>query len=452
MTPFPPRGRAFYVVFVLLLVTLSSYLDRQLPALLVKPIKQSFSISDTQFSLLQGWAFAVLFAILGVPFGRLVDRTNRRNLIIVGLSLWSVMSILAGLSMNYSQLFLTRIGVGIGEACLAPAAYSMVADCFAPHLRARAISAYYLSLSLGSGASMLVGSLVLPHLPAEGVVFPIIGLLPPWKMLFILVGLPGLALVPLLLTIREPVRRESNGLDPAADQGPISEFLAHVARHRLTFACVVAIASTVGIIGYANLAWAPTFFDRTFGVPVSSSSWVLGLLIAFGGLSGTLASGLLSDRWAKRRVPAARFRVTALACVILLPSSVLWTLMPTPNASYAVLAVSVFASNLAQSAVPTIIQEIVPNRMRGQAVAGYLLIAGLLALGCGPTMPALLTDHVFHDEHALGAALALMASITGAIGIAAALIGLRPYERSWTLITGPVVENESTQQRSVGRN
>jgi MFS family permease len=442
--PFPPRSYAIYVVFVLLLVTISSYLDRQLPALLVKPIKLAFAASDTQFSLLQGPAFAIFFTVMGVPFGRLVDHGNRRNLIVIGLLVWSAMTVLAGLATNYWQFFATRAGIGIGEACLAPAAYSIIADYFPPLERARAISGYYIALALGAGVSMLVGSQILPLLPADGLMISGFGSLPPWKLLFIIVGLPGLLLAPLLFTVREPVRRQASGFESSESRGSFGEFLRHVARHRAAFASIILAASATAIIGYANLAWAPSFFERRFGIGVASSGSVIGLMLAFAGLTGTLLSGTLSDRWARQRVKAARFRVMAVAWIIILPASVAWPLMPTPFASQAVLLIELIGFNIGLAAGPVVIQDIVPNRMRGQAVTLYLLIAGLIGIGCGPTAVALLTDQLFHDEQALGPALSLVAAMAGLIGLVMSWSGLGSYARTWKETAGPGRKEPST--------
>ncbi|MDB5423994.1 MAG: uncharacterized protein JWQ29_1410, partial [Phenylobacterium sp.] len=156
--PYPPSGYAWYVIGVLFAATLMSQLDRQLPALLVRPIRAQFGISDTGFSLLQGYAFALVYTFAGLPFGWLVDRTVRRNLIIGGLVTWSVMTVLSAFAQTYPQLLLARMGVGMGEAVLAPAAYSMIADYVAPERRGRALSVYYVSLAIGSGASLVLGA------------------------------------------------------------------------------------------------------------------------------------------------------------------------------------------------------------------------------------------------------------------------------------------------------
>ncbi len=424
--PYPRASRAWLVVGILFVATLLSQLDRQLPALLVRPIRATFDVSDTQFSFLQGYAFALVYTLMGLPFGRLVDRTNRRNLIFVGMLFWSASTALAAFAADYQQLLLSRVGVGIGEAVLAPAAYSIVADYFAPPQRGRALSAYYVSLAIGSGASLLLGGLLLRLIPAEGL--PVGGdTLAPWRVVFLVAGAPGLAFALLLLLVREPTRR---GPGATGTPASIAQFFAHLRAHASTFARLLTYPALLAIIGYGMLAWAPAFFDRRFHIEPAESSLILGVLVAISGLLGTLASGFLSDRWLARSVPAARFRVTLVAWVLMLPSVASWSLAPSAPLSFALLALGVAGLSIGQAAAPVAIQEIVPNNMRGQAIAVYLLLGGLLGIGFGPTSVALVTDYVFKDDQALPYALACVAAPAALLGLWLTLSGLGHYARS----------------------
>src|SRR3990167_7204618 len=163
--PYPAPRYAWYVIGVLFAVTLLSQLDRQLPALLVRPLRKEFGISDTAFSLLQGYAFAVFYTLAGLPLGRLVDRGSRRNLIFVGLLFWSAATALFAFGQTYTHLLLARVGVGIGEAVLAPAAYSLIADFVAPRRRGRALAVYYVSIAIGSGGAPPLGGGVVAGVP-----------------------------------------------------------------------------------------------------------------------------------------------------------------------------------------------------------------------------------------------------------------------------------------------
>lgn len=423
---YPKASYAWRVIAILWLVTLFSQLDRQLPALLVRPLKAHFAISDTQFSLLHGYAFAIAYTLMGLPFGRMVDRTNRRNLIVFGVFLWSLMTLLSGFAHSYEELLLTRMGVGVGEAVLAPAAYSIIADYVTPRRRGRALSFYYVSLAIGSGASLFLGGLLLRWIPPQGLLIGDYVLLP-WQATFILAGLPGIPLLLLMLAVREPVRRET-GAVPASS---LKAFLAHLARHRCTFARLMTYPALLAVIGYGTLAWAPAFFERQHGLPVSESGPILGLIIGIAGLGGTLLSGQVSDRWLAQGKPAARFRVTLVAWAFIIPAALSWPLMPQATLSFLLLGVAIFGFSIGQAAAPASIQDIVPNSMRGQAVAVYLLLGGLLGIGLGPTSIALVNDYLYAGEpHALRYALVTVTLPAAVLGLWMSWSGLACYART----------------------
>ncbi len=189
-------------------------------------------------------------------------------------------------------------------------------------------------------------------------------------------------------------------------------------------------------IGYGVLAWAPAFYDRRFGIPPSQSGLIFGAIVAIGGLAASVGSGILSDRWMRAQRPAARFRVTLLTWIVIIPAAVIWPLAPTPTLSFIVLTAAFMAMGVGQSAIPAAIQDIVPNRMRGQAVVLYLLIGGLLGIGFGPTAIALVTDYVFHDDAALPYALVVVSVPLALIGLWASWTGLKPYARTYATLMG----------------
>lgn len=423
---FPPAARAWTVIAILWLVTLFSQLDRQLPALLVRPLKSEFGLTDTQFSLLQGYAFAIFYTLMGLPFGRLVDRANRRNLILLGVVVWSAMTVFAGFATSYNQLLLARVGVGVGEAVLAPAAYSIIADYVPPHRRGRALSVYYVSLAIGSGASLLLGGLILGALPREGLAIAGSGLLAPWQLTFIIAGLPGGLLVLLLLLVREPARQETHGVTAAS----IGDFTRYIVAHRATFARLLTYPALIAAIGYGTLAWAPAYFERQYGMPIARVGLILGILVAVGGLAGTLLSGFLSDRWLAQGKPAARFRVTLVAWVVIVPSASLWPLMPNAFLALVLLTLTICGFAIGQAAAPPSVQDVFPNAMRGQAIALYLLLGGLVGIGLGPMLVALVTDHVFDDDKMLGLSLVVTAIPLTALGLWMSLSGQKPYART----------------------
>ncbi|MBB3219952.1 spinster family MFS transporter [Pseudoduganella umbonata] len=431
--PYPSLGYAAWVIGVLFLVTLFSQLDRQLPALLVRPIRDHFQISDTAFSLLQGYAFSICYTLTGLPLGRLVDRAVRRNLIFWGLLFWSLMTALSGLADSYTVLFLARMGVGVGEAVLAPAAYSIIADYVAPERRGRALAFYYTSLAVGSGASMLLGGWLLGAIPPQGMALPLLGTMPAWRICFLAAAAPGILLGALLFSIREPVRREQG---VQAERCSVAAFARFLGQHRATFGRLLTYPALLAVIGYGMLSWAPALFDRRFHMPASRAGIVLGVIIAVAGLGGTLLGGYLSDRWLRLRVPAARFRVALAGTVVCAPTAVLWPLAGDAGTAFALLGCAVFGLSISQSAAPACIQEVCPNNMRGQAVSVYLLVAGLLGIGLGPTLVALVSDHILRDDGKLHWAISATVLPTALAAIWLCWSGLRPFEATRSLVRG----------------
>ena len=199
----------WYVVIVLTFAFTVAFIDRQILSLLVQPIRRDLGISDTQISLLAGFAFAVFYSILGVPIARLADRRSRRAIISVGVFLWSLMTAACGLAKSFAGLFVARVGVGVGEATLSPAAYSMIADYFPPQKLARAIAVYAMGLYLGAGLAMIAGSAVVRLVADAGpVTLPLLGTLFPWQLTFFAVALPGILVLAGMATVREPQRRD----------------------------------------------------------------------------------------------------------------------------------------------------------------------------------------------------------------------------------------------------
>ena len=429
--PYPSMKYASYVIGVLFLVTLFSQLDRQLPALLVRPIRAGFGISDTQFGLLQGYAFSLCYTLLGLPLGRLVDRAARRNLIFWGLLFWTAMTALSAFANTYAWLMMARMGVGVGEAVLAPAAYSMIADYVAPERRGRAMAVYYTSLAIGSGASLLLGGWLIGALPKDGMALPMTGLLPVWRLCFLAAAAPGIVLAALLLTVREPLRRAQKTY---SDAPTMSQFIAYLRLHGATFGRLLTYPALLAMIGYSMLSWAPAVFERRFHMPVSRSGVILGALIAAAGVAGTLGSGFLSDRWSKRDVSAARFRVALVGVGICAPTAALWPMAGDPVTAFVLLGCAVLGLSIAQAAAPASIQDVVPNRMRGQAIALYLLIAGLLGIGLGPVLVAVVTDRVFHDDTMLPHAVIVAVLPTALIAAWLCWSGLKPYAATYQAI------------------
>ncbi len=427
---YPPLPYAWYVVGVLTLAYILSFVDRQILSLLVGPIKRDLGISDTAMSLLMGFSFAVFYTLFGIPLGRMADSRSRRVLIAVGIAAWSVMTAGCGLARRYWQLALMRMGVGVGEASLSPAAYSLIADYFRPEHRATAISVYSMGIYVGSGLAFIVGGLVVKIASGQDQFdLPLIGATRAWQLIFFAVGLPGLLVAMLACTVREPARQ---GVLPkaVASSVPVRDVWAYLRDNRSTFLCLNLGIACLTFSSYGASTWVPTFFVRKHGWTPAQVGIVFGLIVAVAGTLGIMAGGRLADRLRLRGYADAELRVALFAALGWLPFGILYPLMPRGPWAAAMLAPSIFFGSAPFGVAPAAIQRMMPNAMRAQATALYLFVINLIGLGLGPTAVALVTDRVFHDKGAVDRSLLLVGLVADSAAIVLLWLGLKPYRRS----------------------
>jgi MFS family permease len=406
-----------------------SLLDRQILTLLIGPVRHSLGITDTQVSVLQGFAFATFYTVLGLPIGYFVDRLHRRNLIICGILIWSVMTMLCGLSRNFWELFAARVGVGVGEAVLHPAAYSLIFDYFTPKARARAFGLFTLAGTLGISASWAFGGVLLALVGSGSVEFPILGHLETWKAIFIVAGLPGFGIALFLLTLKEPVRRER----ALATAGiPASTLLSFLKTNWRPVGLILTVFALINLVGYGAMAWMAAGFVRTYGLSLSNAGFICACIVPAGAVVGAAIGGGLADRWSARGTPGRKMLLPVLSGLVGAVAFAGWWL--TDNLTVAVgFAVLAFAMQVTTTAVsPAVLNELVPNELRGRMSAVYLLVMGIVGIGFGPTAVALFTDYVFHSDAALR--YSLVAVTVPALLLAALLswLGLGLYERTLT--------------------
>jgi len=415
----------WFVVAILMVAYVFSFVDRQILNLLVGPIRRDLGISDTQMSLLMGFSFAVFYTVMGIPLGKLADSKSRRGLIAIGVVVWSVMTALCGTARQYWQLLIARIGVGVGEAALSPAAYSMIADYFPPAKRATAISVYSMGIYIGSGLAFLVGGLVIQFVTAQGeIVLPLVGATRPWQVVFFVLGGAGLLFSLAFLLVREPPR---HGVKVGESAATLGELWAHLKLNRRTVLCHNLGFSALAFCSYGTGAWIPTFFIRTFGWTPGEVGLVYGLVAMFAGSGGVIFGGRLADRWMRQGIADASLRVGIWAAVLLVPFSVIYLLMPSGKLAAVFMVPLVFLVAMPFGAAPAAIQEIMPNRLRGQASAIYLFLVNLVGLGLGPTAVALVTDYVFHDDLAVRYSMIIIGSSACAVAALVLTAGLKPY-------------------------
>ncbi|NIJ35636.1 MFS family permease [Sphingopyxis panaciterrae] len=428
--PWPRPAYSWYVVGVLLLAYTLSFVDRMILSLLVAPIRAALDISDTQVSLLIGLAFALFYTLLGLPLAWIADRHNRRNLIVAGIGFWSVMTTACGFAGSYATLFLARMGVGVGEATLSPAAFSMLSDYFPRDKLARAIAVYSIGVPLGSGIALILGSFVVQAVLAAPMVdLPFYGPIDAWRMIFVWVGAPGLLICLLMLTVREPVRRDVRRLQAAMSSAPAAPgLLAHLKRQRAALGALFLGMSLIGLVMYGVIAWVPTFFARTYGMNVADAGLWFGIIMAIGGAAGLILGGSLADRLYARGVADSHLRVMRLS--ILLGAPPLFAAAFMPGAPLAFVMLACAFPMLTMHGVGTVaLQLITPNQYRARMTALYFFIVNLTGLGFGPMVIALLTDNLFADDGALRYSIAIVTAV--AMPLAAIILtwGFKAFAR-----------------------
>lgn len=407
---------AWYVVVVLLLAQAFSFLDRMIMGLLVGPIRESFQISDTQYSLLAGLAFSLFYAVMGLPLARIADRGSRRNLIAAGIIVWSAMTAMCGLARGFWTLFLGRVGVGVGEATLAPGAYSMISDYFPRTLLARALSVYMIGVTLGSGLAYMLGGAVVAYVSdMDQLVVPVLGEMHGWQLTFFIVGLPGILVALLLLgTVREPPRQGVSA--DSTDSIPLGEVVAYLWTRRAAYGGHIIGVSIFIMVVYALNLWGPTYLIRTFGYSAAQAGWVFGLVMIIAGTAGLLLAGTLADAWLQRGTHDAYVRVILISIAALLPCAVLLGFTDSDLVGITMLGLAVFFSAFQGGLSSGTLQLMTPNRMRGQVTAVFQLVANLIGLGLGPTVVAATTDYVFGYDEAIGKSIALSAALLCPLG------------------------------------
>ena len=390
-----------------------SYVDRTIVSLLVGPIKADLVLTDTQFSLLGGLAFALFYSMLGIPLGWVADRGDRRQLITIGIVLWSVMTIFCGLAPSFAWLFVARVGVGIGEAALSPAAYSLIAELYPADRVGRALAVYGSGVYLGIGLSFLVGGALVDALSGD------------WRTMFVIVGAPGLLLAALVAWRLPETRR-----GPAAVPQAIAPLMPHLERAWRFLALHFAGFSMLTLAFNGYLAWLAEHFLRSFGWAKTDSGIAIGSIVLVAGITGMLAGGAASDCLRARGDARGALTAALGGAVLLVPLPLIVTTTGSAPLSLAAFAPLVFLSAFCFGPAVVSLQLATPPPLRARVSAIYLLVVNLTGIGFGGTAVALVSDRLFVDEAQLGQAMALVggAALLLAVPLLAAARRLMPKE------------------------
>ncbi len=404
---------ARYVLALLFVAYVFNFIDRQILAILLQPIKEELQVSDTAMGLLTGIAFALFYTCAGIPIARLADRRSRRTIIAVGLAAWSAMTAASGLVRTFAQLAVARIGVGVGEAAFVPPAHSLISDYFPAERRATAMAVFSLGVHVGLAFGFLLG----------GWIAQFFG----WRAAFFAVGVPGLILaVVVRLTVREPARGHADRAHAPSHAAAVSGALVSepfrvvfgILRTRRAFRHLALAAALHSFGGYAFAIWGPTFFVRVHGMTSGRLGTWLGAILGIGGAAGALLGGILADRLGARD---ARWQlyVPAIATVLQIPCALATLLWPSPVPALLFLIPSAMASAIWFGPVFSLTQALVPPTMRATASAVLLFVINLIGLGIAPLAVGILNDRLAATYGAEAIRYSLM--IVGLAGVLAAV-------------------------------
>lgn len=433
--PYPKAGAAWYMVILLTIAYIFSYVDRYILQLLVEPIKADLELTDFQIGLLLGPAFAIFYATMGLPLGWLADRKRRTWIVAAGVALWSAATVASGMARNFLHMFIARMSVGVGEATLSPCAMSMISDSFPKERRGKPIAVYTAALSIGAAIASLVGAAVLTWAKtADEIVMPVVGELTAWQLTFFIVGLPGLVLAVFVFFLPEPLRREKLNLEGGKGANLIT-MLRYVGARSKVYVSFVSIFCCMTVAAYSQ-GWLPALFKRSYGWEAEQYAVVNAvMLLAFGPATVSL-SGWWSDKMTKEGRKDAPLLIAIIGLFIMVPTQVIAPLMPTATGAWVFLAANTVGIAMVSAVGVTALLNIVPGDIRGQTVALYYMCISLAGLLIAPPAIGLLNDYVFGTEGVRYS----FALVTLVVGVPVLL--LTPFIRRWY-----VEEVEAFEQR-----
>lgn len=415
---------AWVTVAVIVVFGLLSYIDRQLLSLLVEPIKADLGLSDTHVGLLQGVAFALVYGIAGIPLGLAVDRYSRKILLWVCVTLWSLSAALSGLG-TITTLFVGRVGVGIGEAALAPAAVALISENFTKDRRALPAALYASSSHLGVALAFVLGGAAVELLAAAGQPeLPLLGEVAPWQAAFILLGLPGVLIALLAFAINDKPTRTPSDQPPASFRG-LGPLLA--LNDRLLLRVLLGFGMLT-MVSYSVMAWSPAFLHRKFGMSLTDIGLHMGLTFGTCGIGGAIAGGYLLDRLSKRGKSSAALWLPILAAPVSAIALAGAFLVNDILMMHTLLAIGLLPLSMFGPAVLIAIQNSVSSGWHGSAGALWTFTASVMGAGVGPLLVALMTDSLFGHEIHVGRSIAVLVIVALPCSALILLSALKGYK------------------------
>ena len=412
----PPSRRAWWVVAVLALGAAISYVDRQSLALVSEPLRHDLHFSDAQIGSLYG-GFAVFYAVASLPLAWTVDRFSRRHVIALGVLLWALATMAFGVVEGFIAMYAARILVGIGEACLVPATYSIFGDLLPRARLPFAMNLFHVGAVAGSGFAFVFGGWLvtsLRHLPMQSL--PFFGDIFSWQLLFFYVGLPALLLIPLLFTFQEPARRRSEsivqGVSPGSWRGVWGFYRDNGALVLLHHGGATALL----LLGYSFVFWTPSFFERVHGLAAEKASVYFGLIFIFSGVAGCLFSAWLSQRRFDGGTLDAPLLIPMLSSLVLLPIIGLIQVVPSLPWVFALYVPAMFLINSPYGLLQGAMIQIAPPEIRARVAAVYMMFSAL-GNAIGPSIVGILNDGAFTGADGIRYSMLVMCGIFGIGGV-----------------------------------
>jgi MFS family permease len=399
----PSRWQAWLTIALLFLASIVSVIDRQILSVVVDPVRAELGISDVQISLLQGIAFGLFYATMGVWLGLVADRTNRRNLIIFGIVLWSLATLGGGIAADFGQFFASRMLVGLGEASLSPAAISLIADLFESGKRGRPIGVFLMGQAVANGIALAIAGAVLKAAAAGHFTdLPIIGAFTPWRLLFVISGLGGALIGLAFFLTKEPPRGTRVRAGGLGEQARHS--LSYLRRNWRQFAGVYLGFAIYFLGAYGAGTWQIVFVSRHYAMSPAQVSLIFGPIAILFGLAGPLIGGWLVDKVVRRNGIGGLLRMLSIAPLLAIPSALA---VFAPNAQIAIFlaATQSGCSAIVGAATLAYLQSAMPAELRGFSVSLTGLGNTLLGLALGPMLVAMTTQNILKDDSQVGWAI-----------------------------------------------
>lgn len=420
----PSLRYPFYVLALLLSAYVISYMDRIALSLMVDPIRRDLGLSDLRMSLLIGFGFVLLYTTIGIPLGRLADVVNRPRLIVAGMIVWCAATVACGFATGFVTLLLARLFVGLGEATLSPASYSLIGTYFPRERMALAISIYTLGITFGGGLATYTVGLI-----AQAVAQVSVFGLPPgtggWRTAFVIVGCVGVPVILLMLTVREP--RASAGPGTAAPS--LREAWRYLRDNGRAYGLILGGYAVMAMTSLGAVLWGPTYFIRLHGMTPVEVGAMFGTAMGIGGTAGLLAGGWLADRLFARGTLDASPRTVVLSLLLQTPLFLLVYLSSDTAIARLALYPAIFAMLLQGGVQGATIQLVAPERMRGLIVGVYLMLTNVVGMALGPWLVALLNEAAFGGPSGIGRSLAVVSAASSLGGAAMIVLGLPAFRR-----------------------